>query len=359
MATTTIVGPTIVGIASAVPEREVPVNELASLFGAEEIEKISRSVGVQSRHIAGKSICTSDLCFAAAEGLIARLGWERDSIDGIIFVSQFPDYQLPATSCTLQARLRLPKTCAAFDINLGCSGYTYGLWTASSLMAAGGLRRVLLLAGDISSRNLSPLDRSTVVLFGDAGTATALQFDPTAQPLFFTLGTDGTGYQHIIIPGGGHRLGWEDASPEMVPRTDGIPRNDFHLSMNGEEVFAFTLREVPPMIRTVLAEASWTIETPDAFVFHQANRFLLEHLSKKLKIPTEKLAIGMTHFGNTSSASIPLTLTTTLRDRLTTEPTRLVLAGFGVGLSWGAVAVQTNPMLIPELVLVSDDGTYS
>ncbi len=355
MVRTKLQGPRIAGVASAVPETIRDLNSLETIFGQEDIRKISDSSGVLLRRIAPPdgSICTSDLCAAAAERLLTELNWDRQTIDGLIFVSQTPDYVLPATACSLHGRLNLSKTCASFDINLGCSGYIYGLWLAASMISSGGCNRVLLLVGDTISRIASPFDRAVSPLFGDAGTATALERAAESNPLCFQLGTDGTGSQNLIVPAGGFRRPRSIKTAERTPREGGNIRSDEDLYMNGGEIFAFTLREIPSLILGICKDAGWRIEDVNSFLFHQANRFMLQHLAKKMKLPTHKMVIALENFGNTSSASIPLALTQCLSARLKFEKMRLVLAGFGVGYSWGAVSLICGPIAAPELIIVS------
>jgi 3-oxoacyl-[acyl-carrier-protein] synthase-3 len=246
--------------------------------------------------------------------------------------------------------LGLPKSCAAFDVALGCSGYVYGLWIASSLMLAG-CRRVLLLAGESTTRIISPLDRAAVPLFGDAGTATALEREE-GHVMHFDLGTDGAGFEHLIIPAGGHRTPRSSQTAVSTPREGGNVRSDEDLYMNGPEVFSFTLREVPPLLDRILARAGWTKEQVDFFVMHQANKWMLDQLGKRLGIPAASLPIALEGFGNTVSASIPLAITHSIRPVIGEKTRRLVLAGFGVGLSWGAAALEVGPIVLPELAIV-------
>lgn len=349
MASTQISSVRLAGVASAVPLDTKTVADVAAVFGAEEAQKISDSIGVRQRRVVKGNVCASDLCEAATRELLAKLAWSPDSIQALIFVSQTPDYLLPATSCSLHGRLGLSKQCAAFDVNLGCSGYVYGLWLAAQLVSSG-LKRVLLLVGDTISRIVSPEDRSAAPLFGDAGTATALEADANAVPWFFELGTDGTGAQHLIVPAGGFRTPRTPGTAQRTPREGGNVRSDEDLFMDGAEIFAFTLTEVPKLFKAVLNAANWTIDMPDAFVMHQANQFMLQHLAKRMKLPNDKVVLALENFGNTSSASIPLALTCTLAGRLQSDSVRLVLAGFGVGLSWGAVALTCGPLVAPALI---------
>ncbi|HWB96801.1 MAG TPA: ketoacyl-ACP synthase III [Bryobacteraceae bacterium] len=355
---TRLAGVRIAGIASAVPEQVATLADAARLFGGEDALRVSESTGIKTRHIAPPGLCASDLCLEAAERLLRDLNWSRDSIDVLIYLSQSPDYLIPATSCCLHGRLHLPKTCAAFDIGLGCSGYVYGLWVAASLLASRSCRRVLLLVGEIASRGLSPYDRAVAMLFGDAGTATALESDPNAAGMFFTLGTDGTGYRYLIVPAGGHRQRHSESTGRRTAGEDGVIRCGEDLYMNGPEVFAFTLREVPSMIRRLLSAAGWTPETVDAFVMHQANRFILQHIAKKLRVPEEKMVLAMEDYGNTSSASVPLALSHALRQRLGRGDANVVLAGFGVGFSWGAVALRLGPLVCPEILQVTESAIW-
>jgi len=294
------------------------------------------------------------LCFAAAERLLDQLHWERESIDHIVFVTQYPDYLLPANSCLLHGRLGLSKSCACLDINLGCSGYIYGLSVASALLSTASAGRCLLLVGDTPSKTASPQDKSVSMLFGDAGTATALEISSSAPAMYFQFGTDGTGYQHLIVPVGGFRQRSTPLTQTRIERESGNWRSDEDLWMDGPEIFAFTLREVPPLMNAVLAASGWTRESVDAFVLHQANRFMIRHLQKKLKIPADKVPITLQDYGNTSSASIPLAINSALKEAVEAAPQRLVMAGFGVGLSWGAAAVTCGPIVVPEIVLVPD-----
>lgn len=342
----------IAGIASALPENKCTYTDDTSHFSAEELTKIACSTGVKQRYIVNNQ-CTSDLCFAAAEQLLADKPEYRDTIDVMLFITQTPDYILPATSCVLQHRLNLPKTCAAFDVNLGCSGYVYGLWMAANFLNNPAVRRVLLLVGDTVSRVVSPRDRSVMSLFGDAGTATVLEReDVGAEPWFFALGTDGGGHDHLKIPAGGFRYPLNEQAKQPRQKENDNVRSDADLYMNGAEIFAFTLREIPSLVNETLKLAQWSMDDVDACVFHQANEFMLQHLMKRLKIPPEKFILTLDKFGNTSSASIPLSISDKLASRIK-NPYRLLLAGFGVGFSWAAAAVSLDAKTcLPPIVII-------
>ncbi|MGA2257286.1 MAG: ketoacyl-ACP synthase III [Thermoguttaceae bacterium] len=356
MATAKIQGVRLAGIASAVPDTRTPVSAAAEIFGADMVQKISANTGIEYRHLATPGLCTSDLCYAAAQRLLQDLQWDRESIEGLVFVTQTPDFPyIPATSCILQMRLGLPKSCAAFDVALGCSGYVYGLWLAASLLAGSGLSRVLVLAGDVASLLSSPFDRALSLLFGDAGSATALEKDAAAAPCVFSLGTDGTGWKNLIIPSGmRYSRHPRDETTHIRRQAEADnQRSEEDLYMDGGEVFAFTIREVPPLVDRALSAAAWKREEVDAFVFHQANKFMLTHLAKAMKVPLGKVPFSLREYGNTSSPSIPLTVTTQLREEISSGPLRLLLAGFGVGYSWGACAVNCGPLVVPPVILVN------
>jgi 3-oxoacyl-[acyl-carrier-protein] synthase-3 len=341
----------IAGIASAIPDTLVKNSSLSDTFAAEEISKICKSTGVQSRAVSNEGLCTSDLCVEAAEKLLKDLNWERESIDLLVFVSQTPDYVLPATACSLQNRLQLSKQCMAFDINLGCSGYTYGLSVVGSLINSGS-KRALLLVGDTSSKLVSPKDRSTALLFGDSGTATALEHNEGAS-FFCDLGTDGSGSEHLIIHAGASREPLNDKNTIVKEGSDGNLRARSDLYMNGAEVFTFTLREVPNTVSRALSAANLEIDDIDYFVFHQANEFMLKHIAKRMKIPAEKFITALESFGNTSSASIPLTIVDKLSNSLSSGKHTLCLCGFGVGLSWGTIVIEVDSLCIPSLIQIN------
>jgi len=342
----------IVGVSSAVPKEFRLIDDDTELFGEEAI-KIGNTIGVRKRHISNGSQCASDLCLAAGKKLLMAIDWDPLSIDVLICVTQTPDYFLPATSCILQHSLGLAKSCAAFDVNLGCSGYVYALWLSSSLIASGSANRVLILTGDTLSKLVSPYDRVTCFLFGDAGTATALEKTDSADKSWFELGSDGGGSKNLIVSAGGFRIPHTIKTVRRKGDVDGNVRGQRDLFMNGSEVFSFVLREVPPLFNSILRASGWTVDQVDTFIIHQANLFILQYLAKRLKIPTEKIPLTLDKFGNTSNASIPLTITNHYLGKKIESNLKIVLLGFGVGYSWGAAAITLGKnIIIPELVIV-------
>jgi len=342
------------GVASAVPRSVRTLADDAEAFSREAVDKIAASTGIISRRWAEQGLCASDLCEAAARRLIADLEWEPSSLDLLVFVSQTGDHQLPATACLLHGRLGLAKQAAAFDIGLGCSGYSYALWVASSLLRSSSGRRALVLVGDTLTKTISPGDRALVPLFGDAGTATALEVDDGAAPIHFVTGTDGTGAEFLVIPASGSRIPRTAATGFRSERESGNVRSDEDLFMDGSSIFSFTLREVPPMMRSLLDSAGVNAEDVSSWVFHQANKFMMDHLRRRVKAPEDRFVIDLETWGNTSSPSIALALTTSLRARLQSEPLTLLLAGYGVGLSWSSALVRTDGAVVaPPLIELS------
>ncbi len=327
----------IAGISVCVPEQIVENFSFGqTLFGTEELNKIIESTGVNLRHVAPSGICTSDLCYEAGKDLLTKLEVNPEDIGGIIFISQTPDYRLPATACILQDRLGLSKKTIAFDVNLGCSGYVYGLNIGFGLLNQSSIKKVLLLVGDTITKCVSPLDRSSSILFGDAGSATLLEFYSSDKKVYSSLNSDGSGADSLIIKGGGYRYQSSFDTLKVSEQSNGHMRSLENLYMDGPEIFNFTIREIPKDIRFVLESSGTLFESVDYFFFHQANKFIIDFLAKKLKIPGNKYPISLNDFGNTSSASIPLTIAT-IRNSLESKSKKVILAGFGVGLSWGTV----------------------
>jgi len=338
----------IAGISACVPSK-ILYNRDYNWVTQKERDLLIRTIGVESRHVADKGQTCSDLCLQAAEQLLDKTGWDRSEINLLIFVSQSRDYLIPSTSAILQDRLKLPKTCMTLDINLGCSGYVYGLSVVASLMKSTGIQKSLMLVGDISTVTSAYRDKSTYPLFGDAGTATALELKPGFAPMQFNLQTDGSGYEAIIIYDGGNRNLTSKKSFNVKKYGEGIYRNRLQTALNGIEVFNFSLREVVPNIKTTLNHFHRSLDEFDFLLFHQANRLINETLRKMLKVVPERVPYSLRDFGNTSCSSIPLSMVSQIRNVLQGKPQKLLLSAFGIGLSWGTVLVETDCIVVPEI----------
>jgi 3-oxoacyl-[acyl-carrier-protein] synthase-3 len=329
-------------IYACVPSSKIKTSDY-SLFSESESLLFEKTTGIIERRVAKDGITCSDFCYNAAKNLLNDLSIDLSEIDVLIFVSQSPDYFLPATAVTLQERLFLSKNCMAFDINLGCSGYVYGLSVISSLLK-NGLKKALLLAGDKSTISTSFNDKSTYPLFGDAGTATLLSFDELAEKMFFDLHSDGSGKDAIIIEYGHSRFPYNVFLEDEKEFESGIKRSRNQLALDGIKVFNFALKEVAKSIDECLEFATVEKEKVDYFVLHQANKLINDSVRKKMKLSEEKFPMSISHFGNTSSASIPLTICVSLQEKIKNQQLHLLLSGFGVGLSWANVLIKTGPI---------------
>lgn len=345
----------IKGIAAAVPERKEYNKDFPKL-SEEQLAQYIKTVGVVERRCAihDGSLCTSDLCFAAAEKLLQELGWAREEIGLLVFVSHTQDYKLPSTACILQQRLGLSKETMAFDVPLGCSGFVYGLGIAGNLVSQGFIKKALLLAGNTQSVYASPEDKSTALLFGDAGSATALEFDPTQQDgIKLHYQTDGAGYEALIVPDGGCRHPFNAHSADMEEFDEGIRRSRLHEKMDGGAVFTFGLFSVPKSLKALMNQFSIDLDSVDDLLLHQANRFMCESIRKKLKLPEEKVPYNIDRFGNTSGASIPLLMVTELQASLRSRKLQHLACGFGVGLSLGSACFSTDRIVVPDLIEIA------
>lgn len=306
----------ISGISACVPADNEEVKDF-SLFSEVDAEIFSKTTGVERHRKADENTCSSDLCLKAAEKLIEDLGWYKQDIDFLVFVSQTPDYRLPATSSILQNRLGLPTDCYTLDISLGCSGWVYALSVISSLMSHGTIKKGLLLAGDTLLKFCSPTDKSTYPLFGDAGSATALEYvDNQNEIIYFSFNTDGEGYKAIMINDGGFRNLVTQQSFEKKVIAEGIERNKLDLILEGMDVFSFGISKAPESVRNLATHFNVDLDNVDFFTFHQANKFMNEKIRKKLKLPEEKVPYSLKDFGNTSCTTIPLTMVTQLQEQL-------------------------------------------
>lgn len=341
----------IAGVSAAVPSRTEAVRSLTNLFSAEEAEKFIASTGVVSRHVSDK-LLNSDLCVAAADKLISDLGWVKESIDGLVVVTQSPDFYRPSNAPLVQARLGLSTECAAQSISFGCSGWLYGLQAAVG-MINGGFKRVLLCCGE-GNQAYCREDKSTYPLFGSAGTCTALEYDESAPEVKMHLASDGNGWKAIYAPDGGFRNPPNAKSCIICEYDEGVRRSRLNAWLDGMDVFAFGISQPPKSIKALCQHFSINVCDVDALLLHQANLFLNAKIAKKVGMPLDKCPHNIEEFGNSSSATIPLLLVTRLRDQLETQRLRMIGCAFGVGLSWGSVYFETHNPVVSDLVLVED-----
>ena len=344
----------ISGLSSCVP-KQIEENADFQMFDSESYKNFVATTGIERKRIVTNDVCTSDLCLVAAEKLITDLAWNKEEIALLIFVTQTPDYILPATSPFIQHKLGLSKNCYTLDISLGCSGWVYGLSVIASLFNQlpdndKKSAKALLLAGDTISKICSKEDKSTYPLFGDAGTATALEFSENVQSILFNMNSDGAGYQAIRINDGGFRNEVSEKSFNKVICGEGIESNNLQLILEGMDVFAFGIKRAPESVNKLLERFELNKDTVDYFTFHQANMFMNEQIRKKLKLDKEKVPYSLKNFGNTSSATIPLTMATELSEKLKTKKLRHVACGFGVGLSWGSAFFETDKIVCSDLI---------
>jgi 3-oxoacyl-[acyl-carrier-protein] synthase-3 len=342
----------ISGMAAAVPKQVINNYEHDLYFKKEDIREIVEKIGVKERRFADENTCSSDLCFAAAEKLIAGMNIEKDEIDLLIFISQTPDFRMPATSILLQQRLGLSTSTITLDINLGCSAFIYGLSVVYSMMSSGHIRKALILNGETRSKVYSQKDRKTAFLFGDAGVAVLVENGEKFRTSWFSLNSDGSRESLIKIPAGGYRyMSSIESLKEKTVDEYGNIRSDEQGYMNGADVFNFVIREVPKDFNRLIKYAGIDVSTIDYFIFHQANSYINGFLAKKLKLPEDKIPATIEKYGNTSSVSIPITIVSELNNMLQSHK-RLLLSGFGVGLSWGTAVLDVDGCYLAEIVEV-------
>ena len=340
-------GVSIRAVATCVPKQTERISDLNWLFSEKEQEIFSKGTGIFQRRIAGKNICTSDLCFAAAKKLFSDNDISPSSIDAVLFVSKTADYIIPATSALLQDRLKIPQSALCLDLRLACSGYVYALSAAYAYASQKGIDRVLLLAGDTNSKIVSRKSKSEYPVFGDGGSATLIEKGSFAD-VYFDLGTDGGRGDAVIIPcENGGRNAITEASLTYKTDENGNERNLLQMHMKGMDVFSFAISAVPKSIQSLSNFSKTPLENVDGFLIHQANRFILQTLAKKLKVPADKMPMNIDRFGNTSSASIPLLMATVFSKTLDGN---FVLCGFGSGLSWASMMQEMRDVAVSELV---------
>ena len=350
MAFLTYQGIGITAMAAAVPKQIINNYEYTEYFPADQVKEVVDKVGIYERRFADENTCSSDLCFAAAEKLFEDNNIDRSEIDLLIFISQTPDYRMPATSITLQHRLGLSGSCIAFDINLGCSAFMYGLSVAYGMMQGGHIRKALILDGETRSKVYSPKDRRSAFIFGDAGVAALIECNEKFGKSYFSLNSDGSRADLIMIKGGGYRhMSSIETLQEKVVDEYGNIRSDEHGYMNGGDVFNFVIREVPRDIKKTLAYAEKTTDSFDYIIFHQANNFINSYIAKKMKLDTLKIPSTIEKYGNTSSVSVPLTIVSELKDKMEGNK-ELLMSAFGVGMTWATGIVPFVDCKISDIV---------
>lgn len=325
-------------IAYYLPERVVTNEELVKEFPEWSVDKIADKVGVIERHVALPDETATDMAVQAAEILFAKGEVQKSDIDFVLLCTQSPDYFLPSSACVIQNRLGLPTSCGALDFNLGCSGYEYGLALAKGLILSGVSKNVLLLTAETYNKYLHHRDKGNRTIFGDGATATVVSTSGFAEIGQFNLGTDGSGAMDLIVKTGASRQ--PNKCDDLSFDEGGNPHSSDYLFMDGSEIFMFTLVKVPKMIKAVLAANDLQKEDIDLFVFHQANKYMLDHLRNKLKIEEDKFFVNIANVGNTVSSTVPIALCDA-RDAGKLKG-KVLLAGFGVGLSWGATVIRIN-----------------
>lgn len=352
----------ILGISTAVPtNKEVLSEKYNDVFGEDMVASFSKKTGVVERRLTKPEQTASDLAFVAAEKLLDEKQIDRQEIGMCILVTQTPDYSIPATACVLHKRLGLAKDCLAFDVNLGCSGYVYGLQIVASLMETTPCKYALLLVGDTSNKSgvlgagIAPEDSASVMLFGEGGSATLMEKCDEAPEIVTALRSDGDGFKAIIAPAGRARN--THASHERVMWADGNKRSDYDLYMNGVDVFTFTITEVPQIINEFVDTYGMDKDEFDCYAFHQANTFIFKQIVKRTKIPKDKLHVSMDRYGNTSVTSIPLTLCDRFGDENNGKDRHIFSCGFGIGLSWGIATFTVNENDI--LPIIETDDYYT
>lgn len=336
----------IKGVACAVP-KQIKVAREQPFFTEVEADNFTNVTGVVSSHVAPLEMTLSDLCEASANHLLEEARWERDSIDLIMFVSTSRDFYIcPNTSNILQHKLGLRSSCVALDLPFACSGYVYGLSVAASLMQSGQLKRALLCVGEMTSKNQSSLDKTVWPLHGDAGSATLLEYNSeTNHPMEFNLCGDGSGWEAIICREVGIRYPTTKDSLKVKKYDEGIERNGMQCSMDGMSVFSFAISKPGKCIKELCEHFEIDLPNIDYLLIHQANKMIDEKIRKKLKIDSEKVPYSMPYFGNTSSCTIPITMTSQIKEELTSGKMELVMCGFGSGLSWGAAHIITDRII--------------
>lgn len=340
----------MVGLSACVPP-DIEENLSLSIFSDEkEAGKVIASTGIARKRIVRPGTTASDLSIPAINKLLNSLGWEKDTVDCLIFVSQTRDYIAPITSAILQGKLGLRNDCYCLDMPLGCSGWIYGLSSIASVLSHGDLKRGLLVCAETNSTNRSPKDKTVKPLFADAATVTALEFDENAAPMQFEFGVDGSGYKAVCTEFGGSRNPVTQESLEMKEVEPGIWRRGIDMVVNGMDVFSFAIKVPPRSLQNIIEHFSIDVNNVDYLWLHQSNHYIDDRIRKKMKIPEEKVPYCLEDYGNTTCASIPLTMVVCSAKELMNSRKENLACGFGGGLAWGSAHFMTDHLKAIELM---------
>lgn len=339
------------GIAACVPEH-VEENIDLPVFKEGEAERVIAQTSIARKHTVEEGVTAADMCAKAFEQLVSDLNWNKETIDIIVFVTSASDYNVPPTACILQDRLGLPEETLALEVRHGCPGWVIGMSTLANHLTTGSLKRGVLLCGDTPTLLNSPKDKETRPLFGDAGTATALEFDQSAKPLEFHHGTRGKDFSAICAKYSGTRYPVTEDALKYVEYGLHQERRGIDIEMDGMGVFSFGLSTAPKSISSLCEKYAIDMESINYFIFHQANHYMNEKIRKKLKIDAQRVPYSMSNYGNTSCASIPLTIITECRDSYLCGRKESIACAFGVGLAWGSVHFTTENIVVPELIYI-------
>lgn len=350
MSKLTVNGVGIAGMSACVPST-VEENLTLPIFSSEtEARKVIASTGIERHRCVSPGTTASDLSIKAVEKLLDDIGWKADEIDCLFYVCTSRDFIAPQTACIIQDKLGLRNDCFVMDLPLGCSGWIYGMSVASSIMSHGSFKKGLLIAAETNTLNRSKNDRTVRPLFGDAATATALQFDPKAEPINFMFGVDGSGYQAVWAKYGGLRFPADIDAVVEKEVEQGVSRKGTDMIVNGMDVFAFAIKTPPRALKEFISEFNVDVEGTDYLLLHQANKFIDEKIRKSLKFPPEKVPYCLEDFGNVTSASIPLTMVTRCADAIESRRCNFLACGFGVGLAWATMQFSTEAVKVSDLV---------
>ena len=341
----------ISAIVTTIGDNKITIDEEKDIFGFDEksLRRLKKTIGLESRYVVSEGVCTSDLCFQSAMDIFEQTGVNKNEIDALIFVTQSPDYRAPSTAIIMQDRLGLSMDTLAFDINLGCSGFVYGLFTAFSFIE-NGLRKVLLLVGDTASSFTERSDKTLTPLLGDAGSAILIEHNENAKS-YFVLHSDGSGYQHLIIAGGACRKPYKRLiDKKEISLENEKDKDETTMYMNGGEIFNFSIKVVPKLLNELFEFAGINEHIIDYFVLHQPNKYILQNIQKRLGLDEEKIPSKTASvFGNQNSASIPGTINGFLFNEFSNRKLKNIFAGFGIGLSWAACYLETDSIYAPKV----------